>query len=175
MKSDTKDLQEHIDPKNWECLNALKDHQLPNALLKGRDDEKQILKSDSDEQLLIRINFDAFVKIKAIKITAPADCGPSSIKLFVNPGSLDFEGAEDEEGTQTIELSKDDLKKDAKALPVKFVKFQKVSTLVIFVQGNQEEEDQTVIQSIQLIGKSSIIEGSKPSLAQQKAAAQGDW
>jgi len=134
-----------------------------------------VLQSDSDAQLLIRITFGAFVKIKAIKITAPADTGPSSIKLFVNPGSLDFEGAEDEDPTQEIELDQDDLKKDAKPKPVKFVKFQKVSTLVIFVPENHDDADQTVIQGIQILGKSSIISGSKPSLAQQKAASAGDW
>eukprot|EP00466_Bigelowiella_natans_P002959 jgi/Bigna1/86581/estExt_fgenesh1_pg.C_110278 len=149
--SKMEDLKEYIDPKNWECLNAQKQHQLPNALFKDRDDEKKVLKSDSDAQLLIRITFGAFVKIKAIKITAPTDSGPSSIKLFVNPGSLEFEGAEEEEPTQVlvlqifipsiishvkgsnmsthaqeIKLEQDDLKKDAKPKTVKLVKFSKV-------------------------------------------------
>mmetsp|Transcript_19401 Transcript_19401/g.32004 ORF Transcript_19401/g.32004 Transcript_19401/m.32004 type:complete len:156 (+) Transcript_19401:76-543(+) len=124
--SKMEDLKEYIDPKNWECLNAQKQHQLPNALFKDRDDEKKVLKSDSDAQLLIRITFGAFVKIKAIKITAPTDSGPSSIKLFVNPGSLEFEGAEEEEPTQEIKLEQDDLKKDAKPKTVKLVKFSKV-------------------------------------------------
>jgi len=75
------DLKEYIDPKNWECLNAQKQHQLPNALFKDRDDEKKVLKSDSDAQLLIRITFGAFVKIKAIKVVC-FQLDPHSMLLF---------------------------------------------------------------------------------------------
>ncbi|GAB5369785.1 hypothetical protein AAMO2058_001435900 [Amorphochlora amoebiformis] len=174
MSSPGDNLLEYVDTKNYECLNALKDHGLANALFTPND-EKKHLKSDSDEQLLMTINFNSIVKLKAIKITAPVENGPKSIKIFVNPGSLDFDGAEDEEATQEIELSPEDLGSDAKPKPVKFVRFQKVSCLAIFVPGNQDDEDQTIIEGIKLFGKSTVIAGSKPSKAQQKAASQGDW
>eukprot|EP00470_Lotharella_oceanica_P000041 CAMPEP_0170169692 /NCGR_PEP_ID=MMETSP0040_2-20121228/2629_1 /TAXON_ID=641309 /ORGANISM="Lotharella oceanica, Strain CCMP622" /LENGTH=178 /DNA_ID=CAMNT_0010408597 /DNA_START=70 /DNA_END=606 /DNA_ORIENTATION=- len=176
MAEDFQDLQEFLDRKNNEVLNAVKQNPLSNVLFgKDRDDEKKIIKSDSDEQLLITVNFSTVVKLKAIQITAPTDCGPSSVKLFVNPGNLDFDGAEDEDGTQEIELKPDDLKSGAKPIRLKFVKFQKVSNLSIFVPGNHDEAEQTIIQSIRFFGPCPVIEGSKPSLAQQKAASQGDW
>ena len=48
-------------------------------------DTSQIVRSDSDEQLLINVVFKTTVKIKAISITAPdGEERPAVVKLFVN-------------------------------------------------------------------------------------------
>ena len=170
------DLWEFVDRKNSECLNALKREPLLNALNAAtRDDEKKVLRSDTDEQLLITIRFNLPVRITHVQFTGPTDAGPKTVKMFVNPGAMDFEGADDEDGVEELDISTEDLASGAKPKRVKSVKYQKVSALVMFVSENQEDEDQTVIQSLRVFGKNPIIGGSKPSKAQQKAAAAGDW
>jgi len=70
MAEDFQDLQEFLDRKNNEVLNAVKQNPLSNVLFgKDRDDEKKIIKSDSDEQLLITVNFSTVVKLKAIQVS----------------------------------------------------------------------------------------------------------
>ena len=49
---------------------------------------------------------------------------------------MGFEDCEDVDPTQELELSAEDLREDAEALPLKFVKFQRVKSITIFVEDN---------------------------------------
>ncbi len=60
---------------------------------------------------------------------------PTTIKLYINRDSLGFSDAEDIEATQTLNLSPEDLQ-PGKVSPLKFVKFQRVSSLSVFVEEN---------------------------------------
>uniref|UniRef100_A0A1B6M690 Thioredoxin domain-containing protein n=1 Tax=Graphocephala atropunctata TaxID=36148 RepID=A0A1B6M690_9HEMI len=70
------------------ALNEADKHPLVNCL---QESEKYLL-SDCDNQLIIPITFSQAVKIHSIKIKAPEDVGPKTVKLFINqPTTLDFE------------------------------------------------------------------------------------
>jgi hypothetical protein len=83
---------------------------------------------------------------------------PGTIKLFINrPHNLGFEEAEDMTATQSIELSESDWSREGTAnIPLRFVKFQNINSLVIFVvNGNGENDSEKVrIDRVRLIGES---------------------
>jgi len=131
------------------CLNESDDHTHANIF----DDNDTYLESDCDEQLILTIEFNQAVKVHSLKINAPNDGkGPKLIKLFVNqPSSVDFDQAERMEGVQKIDLTEDDIS-GSKVIPLRFVKFQNVTNLVIFVANNQGDEETTVLKYLKIIG-----------------------
>jgi len=143
------DLSTFISTKGCSCLNESDDHTYANILRK----DGSYLESDCDEQLLLTLEFSQAMKLHSFKITAPDDGkGPKVIKLFTNqPTALSFDEAEGREGVQKIELTPEDLKGE-KVIELRYVKFQNVSSVTIFVQNNQGEEETSVIQHLQLIG-----------------------
>lgn len=64
---------------------------------------------------------------------------------------MDFEEAERSEPTQALELTEDDIKEDG-IVPLRYVKFQNVNSVTIFVQSNQGEEETTRISYFTFIG-----------------------
>jgi hypothetical protein len=81
------------------------------ACMQGyREDNKLLLESDADEQMIIHINFMTPVKIQSILFQAPTDGhGPRIVKLFRNRPTIGFSEAEEEEGDHSLELSDTDL------------------------------------------------------------------
>lgn len=144
------ELSSFITKSGCECLNESDDHPLAHCL----DNNKQTyLESDCDEQLIITLSFSQPIKLHSIKFRAPGEYGPKTLKLFLNqPSSLDFDKAESSEPVQQLELNPDDLVEDAKPVQVKYVKFQNVNSLTIFVKDNQTGKDTTRISQILLIG-----------------------
>jgi hypothetical protein len=114
-------------------------------------------KSDADEQLILHIAFQEFVKIKTIKFTAfnngenPEE-NPTSVKLYVNRNNLGFEDIEDVEPTQEFTLTDEDLRESSDPLPTKFVKFQRVKSLTIFIDDNQGG-DVSALGMIKMMGR----------------------
>lgn len=96
-------------------------------------------KSDADEQLILHIAFQDFVKIKSIKFIAfqngadPAS-NPSKVHLYVNRTNLGFEDCEDVDATQTLHLTAEDLKEDAPPINLKYVLYQRVTSLTLFIE-----------------------------------------
>ena len=144
-------LNTHLDMSGSECLNVDDDHPLENCL----QDSPALLKSDCDEQLILALAFNQVVKIQSLKIRAPANAGPKTLRVFKNqPRSLDFSQAESFESVQVfncpvhidrsqifhnfqdIELSPESLKGE-KEVALKFVKFQDVQNIQFFVKDNQ--------------------------------------
>lgn len=98
-------------------------------------------KSDADEQLILHIAFHETVKVHSMKLTEfnrgiDPELNPTSIKLWVNRENMGFEDCEDITPTQSFELEDDDLKESAKPLSLKFVKFQRVRSITIFIEDN---------------------------------------
>lgn len=144
------DLSSFITKSGCECLNECNDHTLENCLNSNKD---TYLESDCDEQLMITLAFSQPVKLHSIKIKAPEEYGPKTLKLFLNqPRSLDFDKAESSDSVQLLELKQEDLVDDAKPVQLKYVKFQNVNSLTIFVKDNQTGKDTTRITQILLIG-----------------------
>ena len=143
------DLKQFFLSSGCNCLNESDDHTHANVF----DNNETYLESDCDEQLILSITFSQPVKIHSMKINAPSDGkGPKTIKLFVNqPSSVDFDQAERMEGVQKIDLTEEDIDGN-KIIPLRFVKFQNVTNLVIFVANNQGDEETTVLKYLKLIG-----------------------
>lgn len=144
------------------CLNEQQDHGIrsifgPNA--------KGFLESDVDEQLMISVQFNQAVKIHSIKLTAPVDQGPKTVKIYANLLALGFDEAEGVQETQTLTLTEKDVAADA-IIPLRFVKFQNVSSLIIFVVDNLGGTETTRINKLDFIG--SVIEGSDRTKVVQK-------
>ncbi|KAF2015896.1 DUF1000-domain-containing protein [Aaosphaeria arxii CBS 175.79] len=140
----------------------------------GGEAKPDWVESDVDEQLMLYIPFTSTLKVHTIQITSlpptsndddddddddddEAPVRPKTVHIYTNKQhNLGFEEAEDITATQTIELKPSDW--DAKTgtakLELRFVKFQSVSSLVLFVADGEGESEKTRIDRIHIIGES---------------------
>lgn len=142
------DLTSEINMSGVECLNESDDHPLQHAL----SNQGGYLASDCDEQLIIALEFRQPVKLHSIRVKAPADSGPKTVKLFINqPRTLDFDDAEGMKCVQDLELTAEDCD-TGNVVPLRYVKFQNVQNVTIFVKDNQEGGEVTRIDSLKFFG-----------------------
>ncbi|GAY44674.1 PITH domain-containing protein [Citrus sinensis] len=145
------DLLDFIDWSGVECLNHNTAHSLPNAIKQGyREDEGLYLESDADEQLLIYLPFTQVVKLHSIVVKGPEEEGPKTVKLFSNREHMGFSNVNDFPPSDTAVLTPDNLK--GKPVVLKFVKFQNVRSLTIFIEDNQSDSEVTKVNKIALFG-----------------------
>ncbi len=80
---------------------------------------------------------------------------PKTIKLYTNkPHILGFDEAEDVEPTQTIVLEDKDWDETGTAnIALRFVKFQNVSSLVVFVVDGNADGEKVRIDRFRIIGE----------------------
>ncbi|EAR86512.2 PITH domain protein (macronuclear) [Tetrahymena thermophila SB210] len=142
------DLEAYIDKTKIQCLNEDPNFPLDSALF---DKSRNIyLKSDCDEQLVIQIGFHTAVRLHHIVFRSPDEASaPDHIKLFINQQNLDFDNCENGVATQEIDLTDADFKGQT---DLRFVKFQNLKHLTIFVQSNKGS-DVTKISQIRLFGQ----------------------
>lgn len=98
-------------------------------------------KSDADEQLILHVAFNEFVKVRSLKLTEfnrglDPELNPTTIKLYVNRENMGFEDCDDIEPTQTFEVTDENLKEGAEPIRLKYVKFQRVKSITIFIEDN---------------------------------------
>ncbi|XP_043251191.1 thioredoxin-like protein 1 [Colletes gigas] len=145
------DLSSFITKTQCECLNESDEHNFLQCLT--ADDG--YLESDCDEQLILSITFSQAVKIHSLKFKAPSDKGPKNIKLYINqPRTIDFDMADSNTSIQDLTLTTKDIE-EGNPVPLRFVKFQNVQNLQIFVKDNQSGSETTRIDHLAIIG--SII------------------
>ncbi|KAK9167595.1 hypothetical protein Scep_002786 [Stephania cephalantha] len=145
------DLLDFIDWSGVECLNQKATHSLANALKQGyREDDGLNLESDADEQLLIYIPFTQVIKLHSILIKGTEEEGPKTVKLFANKEHMGFSNVNDFPPSDSIDLSEDNLK--GKPVALKYVKFQSVRSLTIFIEDNQSGAELTKVQKMVLYG-----------------------
>lgn len=146
-----------VDEINWskcEVLNAKGGGgALGNCCKQGvRDQELILLESDADEQLLVTFSFKSKVKLHSILIAGPDDGrAPRTVKLFANRIGLGFDDAEDGTAEQVLEFEAGDDKFDTRQ-ELKFVKFQNVDTVQLFVQSNVGDEDTSALSKVIFYG-----------------------
>ncbi|VDI55723.1 Hypothetical predicted protein [Mytilus galloprovincialis] len=142
------DIGSFISSKGCECLNESDEHTLEHALsTKGG-----YLESDCDEQLIINLEFSQNMKLHSLKLYAPEDKGPKTVKIFQNlTKSLDFDTAENMIATQELELTPADVK-EGTLIPLRYVKFQNVGSVTIFIKDNLGGGDVTQIDYLGLVG-----------------------
>ncbi|KAI0889663.1 DUF1000-domain-containing protein [Annulohypoxylon maeteangense] len=170
------DVSDSIDLRGLELLNADESHfpvrnlfekNRPSALSKETvtSDKKDWVESDTDEQLLLFTPFNSAIKLHTIQITSlpPKDdedddevpMRPKTLKIFTNrPHNLGFDEAEDIDSTQTIEIGENDWNdKGTASLGLRFVRFQNVTSLVIFVVDGDGDGEKVRIDRIRFIGE----------------------
>jgi thiol-disulfide isomerase/thioredoxin len=142
------DLNTFISKQECECLNEADNHNLAHALVSTGG----FLQSDCDEQLIISVTFNQLVKIHSLKIKAPPALGPKEIKLFINqPTTIDFDKAEGMKAVQELTVDAKDLEA-GNPINLRFVKFQNVQNIQMFVRNNQSGGEVTQIDYLSFIG-----------------------
>lgn len=97
--------------------------------------------SDADEQLILYIEFQEFVKLSSIQLTEfnggnDPELNPTTVHVFANRCNLGFEDADDVPPTQSFELSAEDLRESSDPLPLRMVKFTRVKSITIYIEDN---------------------------------------
>jgi len=143
------DLKQFILDTGCNCLNESDENTHKNVFT----DDAKYLESDCDEQLMLTITFNQQVKVHSLKIRGPSDgSAPKTIKIFANqPNEVDFDSGERMEAVQKLELTPEEASGE-KVISLRFVKFQNVSNLVVFVVDNQGGEETTKVEYIKVIG-----------------------
>ncbi|KAM8871940.1 thioredoxin-like protein 1 [Synchiropus splendidus] len=143
------DLMPFVNKAGCECLNESDDCGFENCLTK----DTSYLESDCDEQLLITMAFNQPVKLFSMKLQSSEFAqAPKVMKVFINlPRSMGFDDAERNEATQTLDLTEEEYKEDG-LIPLRYVKFQNVQSVTLFVKSNQGDEETTRINYLTFIG-----------------------
>ena len=127
--------------------------------------KKDWIESDTDEQLMLFIPFQSTIKLQSLHITSipsssedddEAPMRPKTIQFFTNRSTvLGFDEAEDTPATQKLELKDSDWdqKTGTAKVELRFVKFQNISSLVIFVADGEGDGEKTRIDRIRLFGE----------------------
>ena len=118
------DLQDLIVVAEAECLNQDDEHSIQHALTA---DMTKFLQSDTDE-------------------------APKLIKTWINRPILSFDEVEQFPPVQEIELTKDSYKERETVITLRYVKYQSVHSINLFIDSNIEDGDVTSIQQIQFFG-----------------------
>ncbi|KAF9995038.1 Thioredoxin-like protein 1 [Entomortierella chlamydospora] len=142
------DISDQITLNQVDCLNQQTANHVRNAL---KADETY-LESDVDEQLIISVPFNQAIKLHSLKIV-PKDVAhaPKTIKLYVNRLTLGFDEADSVQETQTIVLSESDYEGNG-LISLRFVKFQNVTSVILFIEDNLGDEETTQIKQLVFIG-----------------------
>ena len=121
------------------------------------------MESDTDEQLMMYIPFQSTLKVHSLHITsAPTDIDddenpsrPKVLKIFTNkPQILSFDDADSMQATQDVTLEEKDWdpKTNTAKIELRFVKFQNVHSLVLFVAESEGDNEKVRIDRVRVIG-----------------------
>lgn len=165
------DVTDQVDLQGLDFLNidsetggarSILQQEKPSAL--DKRGQKDYIESDTDEQLMLFIPFQSTMKLHSIHITSlpPTDddeaaMRPKSLRLYTNRSTvLGFDEADDTVSTQAIEIKESDYDKKTGTAKVelRYVKFQNISSVVIFVVDGLGDSEKTRIDRIRLIGES---------------------
>lgn len=146
-------LNNFIDIHQLDCLNVDKTYPFSCIF-----EEDGYLQSDVDEQLLLYIPFKLTVRIFSLIFECKNQKqAPSRFSLFINLTSLpsfdDVSGTGIEPTQRIEEISYNE--NGRAVVPLRFVKFQRVVSLVLFVETNQGDEDISRIDKIIVVGETT--------------------
>ena len=161
-----------------ECGNArtLFDSSKPSSLDSGKgkgkgtsngeENKKDWVESDTDEQLMLYIPFQSTLKVHTLHITSlppKASDGdddipmrPKTIQIYSNRAHvLGFDEVEGLPATQAITLNPLDWdeKTGTAKVVLRFVKFQNVTSLVVFVVDGEGSGEKVRVDRLRIIGE----------------------
>ncbi|KAF2222130.1 PITH domain-containing protein [Elsinoe ampelina] len=160
------DVTSSVDQQGLDFLNLSSDvggsRTIFDSSAPSKSDKKDWIESDTDEQLMLFIPFQATLKVHTLHITshAPEDdddvMKPKTIKIYTNRSNvLGFDEADSIEPTQSFELDESsyDSKTGTAKLELRFVKFQNISSIVVYVVDGLGDGEKTRVDRIRLIGE----------------------
>lgn len=175
------DITDQVDAKGLELLNRDSEHAQPRTLFdtskpsdlsgkgKGKAEGNSMdwVKSDTDEQLMLYMPFKSTLKVHSIHVTSlPPSAGeddddeipmrPKTVSLYTNRSHvLGFDEADDIQPVQRIEIKPEDwdVTTGTAKLDLRFVKFQNVTSLVMFFVDGDGESDKLRVDRIRIIGE----------------------
>lgn len=133
----------------------------------GEEKKPDWVESDTDEQLMLYIPFQSTLKVHTIHITSlppasseddddDAPMRPKNIQIYSNRAHvLGFEEAEDIPATQSITLGPNDWdpKTGTAKIELRFVKFQNVTSLVLFVVDGDGSGEKVRVDRLRIVGE----------------------
>ncbi|KAL4744051.1 PITH domain-containing protein [Aspergillus similis] len=171
------DITEEYDVRGLELLNRDSEFGVARTLFesskpsafgngKGKDGAADWVESDTDEQLMLFIPFKSTLKVHSLHITSlpPAEgenddevpMRPRTIHLYTNRSHvLGFDEADDIPPVQTVTIESGDWdpKTGTAKIDLRFVKFQTVFSLNIFVVEGDGDGEKTRIDRIRIFGE----------------------
>lgn len=169
------DVTDEIETKGLDLLNSdgqygtsrdLFNPSEPSSLLTGKkagDAKKDWVESDTDEQLMLFVPFMSTMKVHSLHITSlppkgdgDAPMRPRTLKIYANRANiLGFEEAEDVVATQEVSLNERDWdeKTGTARVELRFVKFQNVKSLVLFVVDGDGDGEKVRIDRLRFLGE----------------------
>ncbi|KAL4804220.1 PITH domain-containing protein [Aspergillus unguis] len=172
-----RDITQEYDTKGLELLNVdsefgsakvLLNESKPSALEgkgKSKDGAADWVESDTDEQLMLFIPFLSTLKVHSLHITSLPPSGddedeevmrPKTIHIYTNRSHvLGFDEADGETPVQAITLESGDWdpKTGTAKIDLRFVKFQSVFSLNVFVVDGDGDGEKTRIDRIRIFGE----------------------
>lgn len=168
------DVTDQVDIKGLDFLNLdgqVGDSRAPfipgkpsslDAKGKVTEGKKDWIESDTDEQLMLFIPFQSTLKLHTIHLTSVPSGNddvvrPKTLHLYSNRSHvLGFDEAEDTPATQTIEIHDTDWdsKTHTAKVELRFVKFQNITSITIFVAEGDGDGEKTRIDRVRLFGES---------------------
>ncbi|KAF8422931.1 PITH domain-containing protein [Tirmania nivea] len=164
------DISEEVEKTALDIMNASTDAGTGRNLFEesepGKDPTaKDWVESDTDEQLMIYIPFRSTLKIHSIHLTSLPPSGddneeevgrPRKLKLYANRSNIvGFEEAEGITPTQEVEIAPESWSKETGTVVIntRFVKFQNIFSLTIFVEEGEDGCEKTRIDRIRVVGE----------------------
>ena len=173
-------VTDQVDVRGLDLLNSDSEHggartlfdsSKPSSLESGKgkatanegEGEKDWVESDTDEQLMLFIPFMSTLKVHTLLLTSlppkgddDAPMRPKTIQIYSNRAHvLGFDEAEDLPATQSITLQPRDWdeKTGTARVELRFVKFQQVTSLVIFVVDGDGSSDKVRVDRLRIFGE----------------------
>ena len=185
------DITDQVDVRNLDLLNAdttlgdargllanTKPSSLGGKVKEG--EKKDWVESDTDEQLMLFMPFQSSLKLHTIHVTSLPPSGeedapmrPKSISIYSNRAHvLGFDEAEGIPATQSITLTERDWDAETGTakIELRFVKFQNVTSLVIFVIDGEGDGEKVRIDRLRLIGET----GEKREMGKLEKVGEGN-
>ncbi|KXG47125.1 Thioredoxin [Penicillium griseofulvum] len=174
------DITDQVDVKGLELLNRDTDTAEPRALfstskpsgLAGKGKGKAAgqadwTESDTDEQLMLYIPFNSTLKVHSLQVTSlpPADADtdddetpmrPRNLHIYKNTSHvLGFDEADGIPPVQKVEIQSGDwdAKTGTATVPLRFVNFQNVTSLVVFFVDGDGDSEKLRVDRIRIIGE----------------------
>ncbi|KAK4546063.1 hypothetical protein LTR36_002200 [Oleoguttula mirabilis] len=177
------DVTDSVDKLGLDFLNldgdkgdkrTIFDGSRPSALASGKagaaaaGGKKDWIESDTDEQLMLFIPFQAALKLHSLHITSipPSSADeedddgtpmrPKTLKLYTNRSHiLGFDEADDVPATQEVAIQPSDWdsKTGTAKVELRFVKFQNISSLVVFVVDGDGDGEKVRVDRVRLVGE----------------------